>query len=88
MARPEKYIPRTLEEAVAALKRDPTHAVQAHVDGLDVELRVVPFDAAHPGLGTRLAAIGPWEGISLENLTKVLREGRESGGSADPPEMP
>ncbi len=35
-----------------------------------------------------LAAIGPWEGIALEELDRILREGREAGGSAPAPEMP
>ena len=38
MARPEKRIPGTLEEAVAQLKRDPSHPVHARVDGLETEL--------------------------------------------------
>jgi hypothetical protein len=88
MSRPEKLIPPSLEEAVAELKRDPSHPVHARVDGLDVELRVVPSNETQPGLGSRLAAIGPWEGIALEDLERILREGRESGGSADAPELP
>jgi len=88
MSRPEKLIPPSLEEAVAELKRDPSHPVHARVDGLDVELRVVPSNETQPGLGSRLAAIGPWEGIALEELQRILREGRESGGSADAPELP
>jgi hypothetical protein len=88
MSRPERKVPQSVEEAVAELKRDPTHPVHAVVDGLDVELRVVPATGAQPGLGTRLATIGPWEGIGLDELTKMLREAREAGGSAAPPEMP
>jgi hypothetical protein len=88
MSRPEKLIPASLEEAVAELKRDPSHPAHARVDGLDVELRVVPSNETQPGLGTRLASIGPWEGVALEDLMRILREGRESGGSAAPPEMP
>jgi len=88
MSRPEKLIPSSLEEAVAELKRDPSHPVHARVDGFDVELRVVPSNETHPGVGSRLAAIGPWEGIALDELDRILREGREAGGSAAPPEMP
>ena len=88
MSRPEKLIPPSLEEAVAELKRDPSHPVHARVDGLDFELRIVPSNETKPGLGARLAAIGPWEGVALDDLMKILREGRESGGSAAPPEMP
>jgi hypothetical protein len=88
MSRPEKLIPPSLEEAVAALKRDPSHPVHARADGLDFELRIIPRNETQPGLGTRLAAIGPWEGVGLDDLMRLLREGRESGGSAAPPEMP
>ncbi len=88
MSRPEKLIPPSLEEAVAELKRDPSHPVHARVDGLDVELRVLPSNETHPGAGSRLAAIGPWEGIALDELDRILREGREAGGSAPAPEMP
>ncbi len=88
MARPEKHIPASLEEAMAELKRDPSHTVQARVDGFKVELRALPDEQTKVGLGTTLANVGPWDGISLEELAKVIRDGRESGGSAPPPEMP
>lgn len=88
MSRPEKLVPSSLEEAVAELKRDPSQPVRARVDGLDMELRVLPSNETQPGVGTRLAAIGPWEGIALDDLVRILREGRESGGSAAAPEMP
>ncbi len=88
MSRPEKLIPSSLEEAVAELKRDPSHPVHARVDGLDVELRVLPSNETSLGAGSRLAAIGPWEGIALEELDRILREGREAGGSAPAPDMP
>jgi len=55
---------------------------------LDFELRIIPSNETQPGVGSRLAAIGPWEGVALEDLMRILREGRESGGSAAPPEMP
>ncbi len=48
MARPRKHIRKTLEEAVAELKRDPSHSVQARVDGLEIELRLVPSAATSP----------------------------------------
>jgi hypothetical protein len=67
MSRPEKVIPRTFEQAVAELKRDPSQPVHARVDDLDLELRVVRSTKAHVGIGTRLAAIGPWEGGALRS---------------------
>jgi hypothetical protein len=71
----------TLEEAVAQLKRDPSHPVHARVEGLEVELRVVGTGDTRPGLGSRLAAIGPWEGIALDDLMRLLAEARAAGGT-------
>lgn len=87
MATPQTKIPTTLEEALARLKRDPIHPVRAHVDDLDVELRAVPSRRREgPGLGTRMAALGPWQGESTEEIIRILREGRQAGGRAAPPE--
>ena len=77
MARPEKYLPRNLEEAVAELKRDPSQAVHARVDNLEVELRVVADDLAPAGDDV-LGGAGPWKGESTEDLLRVLRQARES----------
>jgi hypothetical protein len=87
MATPHKYLPE-LEDALARLKRDPVHPVRAQVEDLQVELRVVAVgkEQAAPGLGDRMAAAGPWEGETTEELIRILREGREAGGSAEPPE--
>jgi hypothetical protein len=88
MSRPDKSISVSLDEAVAELKRNPSQPVHANVDGMDVEMRVVPQNQTRPGIGTRLAAIGPWEGITLDDLMKIVRESLETGESAAPPEMP
>ena len=55
---------------------------------MQVELRVVTVsrEEATPGLGDRMAAAGPWEGETTEELIRILREGRDAGGSAEPPE--
>jgi hypothetical protein len=89
MARPEKHIPASLEEAVAELKREPRRTVYARVDELEVEIRVVE-KPAHPGagLGDRMAAAGPWQGETEEEILAILREARRSGGSEEPPAMP
>jgi hypothetical protein len=41
---------------------------------------------AQPGLGDLMAAAGPWEGESTEELIRFLGEGRDAGGSAELPE--
>jgi hypothetical protein len=87
MASTAEHIAQTLEEALMALKHDPSRPVRAHVDDLDVELRAVPHRRRQgPGLGTRMAALGPWQGESTEEIIRILREGREAGGRAAPPE--
>jgi hypothetical protein len=83
----EEQRPTTLDEALAQLKRDPDHPVRARVGELDVELRVVGGGVqAQAGLGDLMASAGPWEGESTEELIHILREGRDAGGSAEPPE--
>lgn len=75
MARPEKQIPTSLEEAVAALKRDPNRPVHARVDDLEVEIRVVADETA--GAADIFAGVGPWQGETTEELLGVLREARQ-----------
>lgn len=79
----------TMDDALAALKRDPTRPVRVHVDALDmdVELKAVPpLQRTGVGLGSRMAALGRWQGESLEEITTILRDGRRAGGSASPPD--
>jgi hypothetical protein len=89
MATPQTQIPKALEEALAKLRHDPSHPVRAHLDELDVELRVVTAHREEPavGLGDCMAAAGPWEGESTEEIIRILREGRDAGGNAETPEI-
>ena len=75
----------TLEDALAALKRDPMRPVRVHVENMDVELRAVATPEPEMPLGDFLASLGPWEGESTEELLELLREGRRLGGSKEPP---
>jgi len=89
VSRPEKHIPTSLGEAPAELKRDPANAVRARVERMDVELRVVPPSPPFvAGLGDWMAAAGPWQGETEDEILEILREARRAGGSAEPPEMP
>jgi hypothetical protein len=76
-----------IQAAVEELKRDPNRPVQAHVDNLDIELRALAPKERPADLGEFLADLGPWEGESLEELLARLREARETGGSAEPPQL-
>lgn len=85
MATPGKQRQATLDEAVARLQRDPNHPVRARVGELDVEIRVISGGQRdQTGLGDLMAAAGPWEGESTEELIRILREARDAGGSAEP----
>lgn len=75
MARPEKHIPASLEEAVAELKRDPRQLVHARVDNLDLEIRVVASETVTPG--DLFEGVGPWQGQTTEELLRLLREARQ-----------
>ena len=78
---------KDLQEAVAALKRDPAQPVRARVDDLEVELRAVTEARPAPGLAERIAALGSWEGESTEEILRILREARRVGGSAAPVDL-
>ena len=82
-----------IEEAVAALKRDPDQPITAEIDGLVVELRYKgqgPASGAEAPEKRRTAddifrEVGPWEGETYEEITELLRESRKQGGSGEPP---
>lgn len=77
----------TVEEAVTELKKHPERTVRAHSGDLVVELRAVSRPLKPQRLGDSLAALGPWEGESTNELMSRLREARREGGSAEPPEL-
>jgi hypothetical protein len=55
--------PLPLDEAIQALKRDPTHPVRVRVDEeLTVEVRAVGEEGTSKTIGELLREIGPWEG--------------------------
>ena len=62
-------------------KRDPAHPVRLVVDGIEIELRRPPESGVIQGavdqsnLGDRIAAIGPWQGESTDELVEILRRG-------------
>ncbi len=68
---------------MAELKRDPAHPVRLVVDGIEIEMRRPPTTDVIPGavdqsnLGDRIAAIGPWQGESTDELVEILRRDRE-----------
>jgi hypothetical protein len=68
-----------LDQAVEALKRDPTHAVRARVGDMTVELRAVPDSppTAARSATDALREIGPWEGETYEELVALFARVRQ-----------
>ncbi len=88
--------PLPLEEAIKALRRDPTHPLRVKVDDeLTVEVRAVAVASKEPRAlapGEKSAAdvfreIGPWEGETLDELLQFLAEARRRGGSRSVPDL-
>jgi hypothetical protein len=88
MARPEHQRSRSLDEALAALRRDPDQPVLANLDNMDIELRVVRPAAIHSMKpGDWMAAGGPWQGERPDEILRRLREARESASISEPPKL-
>jgi hypothetical protein len=78
---------------VAELKRYPAHPVRLVVDGIEIELRRPPEASVIQGavdqsnLGDRIAAIGPWQGDSTDELVEILRHGGDDSARKLPDPM-
>ena len=87
MTTPEEKRSTTLDEAVEQLSRDPSLPVRVRAGDLEVEIRVVSGGVpAEAGLGDVMAAAGPKEGETTEQLIRLLQEGRNDGRSPETPD--
>lgn len=77
----------TIEQAVAQLKKDPSHPVQAEVDGITVELRAIARAEAGKSAAQLFAELGPWEGETTEEMFEFFRDARRQGGQRNVPEL-
>ena len=78
--------PLPLDEAIQALKRDPTHPVRVRVDEeLTVEVRAVGEEASSKTIGDLLREIGPWEGETGDALDALFTRQR---GNRRVPDLP
>ncbi len=78
--------PLALDQALEALKRDPTHTVRARVGELTVELRAVtdsPAELERSAADT-LREIGRWEGETYEELVSLFAGVRQRTSRAVP----
>ena len=71
--------PLRLDEAVAALKRDPSHPVLVRVEGLTVEMRAVEEPARVPRKSAAdvFREVGSWEGETGEELDALFAAVRQ-----------
>jgi hypothetical protein len=74
----EVKVVKTLDEAVRQLKREPGQPVRATVEGLTVEVRVVPELPVNRSAAELFAEIGPWEGETTDEMLQFLAEARRS----------
>jgi hypothetical protein len=72
----EVKVEKTLDEALQRLKREPGEPVRATVEGMTVEVRVVPGPPVIRSAADVFAEIGPWEGETTEEMLTFLAEAR------------
>lgn len=78
--------PLPLDEAIEALRRDPTHPVRVKVDdGLTVEVRAVDTTPAMRTVGDLLRDVGRWEGETGAALDSLFTR---QPGNRRVPELP
>ena len=74
---------RSLDQAIARLRRNPTRPVRAEIDGLTVEVRrVEPAPRGVESAAEAFASLGQWEGESPEEIRAILTEARREGGAS------
>ena len=78
--------PLPLDEAIQALKRDPTHPVRVRVDEeLTVELRAVTgVQALRKSVADVVREVGRWEGETGEELDALFSDVRQRSNRSVP----
>ena len=80
-------MPKTLEELVEQLKRDPGHPVRTRLGDLTIEVRAVAEPRADKSAADLFAEVGPWAGETTDEILAILAEGRRQGGQRPVPEL-
>jgi hypothetical protein len=80
-------VAKTIDEALQQLKRDPGQPVRAMVEGLTIEVRVVPDLPVTRSAAALFTEIGPWEGETTDEMLEFLAEARRSGSQRSVPEL-
>ena len=77
---------KSLDEAVAALRKDPTAHVRTEVQGLAVEIRVVREEANRTAAAI-FEELGPWEGEDSDEIAQILTQCRRQGSTRRVPDL-
>lgn len=87
MARPEKDVPKTLEDAIADLKRDPSHPLRLAVSDVEVEMRLVGGGTMNANTSDDVLNGATWHGESAAELIQIIRSGREQDDPGEAPHL-
>ena len=80
-------MPKTLEDLVEQLKRDPGQPVRARLGDVTIEVRAVAEPPAGKSAAELFAEVGPWAGETTEEILAILAEARRHGGRRTVPEL-
>ena len=83
----EVKVAKTLADAIDQLKRDPAHPVRAHVQGLTVEVRVVPEAPAERSAAELFDRVGPWAGETTDEILTILADARRKSSQREISEL-
>jgi hypothetical protein len=75
----EVKVAKTLADAIDQLKGDPPRPVRAQVQGLTVEVRVVPQAPAESSAAELFERVGPWAGETTDEILAILADARRKG---------
>ena len=83
----EVKVAKTLADAIDQLKRDPARPVRAHVQGLTVEVRVVPEAPAERSAAELFDRLGPWAGETTDEILAILADARRKSSQREVSEL-
>jgi hypothetical protein len=83
----EPKVTKTLDEAVAQLKRDPASPVRTRVGDLTIEMRAVAEPLEDRSAADVFAGLKPWAGETTEEILEILAEARRRGGQRSVPDL-
>jgi hypothetical protein len=82
-----RVVVKTLEEAVAQLKRDPSQPVRTSVGDLTIEVRAVVEPPSRQSAADAFGDVGPWQGETTQEMLALLAAARERGRQRTLPDL-